>query len=293
MRQIEYRAVVSEINSRKMKKGPCIAHLQNKFPGYSEDTFVSIYSQLWQRKIKKDFYKYHRRDKVERFIYQYNVYFAEKRKEGFISRLADEIEFPPTLLARLFLEEFMKSSLNLDRETVPKSVISECIKDPKEIPDPVLSREVEVCVMNDELCGPNIELIKREIGLKYEKLLHDFLTEKDIAYYHEDVLRKEGYDKTPDFKLVVPIVVKNHVIHWIESKALFGDEESHTGYLEKQFWSYTNRFGPGLVIYWFGFIDELDVNLERGVMLDDKFPEEILTFESLLDEEHENFSIAL
>ena len=27
------------------------------------------------------------------------------------------------------------------------------------------------------------------------------------------------------------------------------------------------RFGPGLVIYWYGFIQELDCNRERGILL--------------------------
>ena len=36
------------------------------------------------------------------------------------------------------------------------------------------------------------------------------------------------------------------------------------------------RFGPGMVIYWFGFIDELDVNQEKGIILRDCFPENIV-----------------
>ena len=35
------------------------------------------------------------------------------------------------------------------------------------------------------------------------------------------------------------------------------------------------RFGPGMVIYWFGFIDELDVNQEKGIILRDCFPQNI------------------
>ena len=46
---------------------------------------------------------------------------------------------------------------------------------------------------------------------------------------------------------------------------------------------FAHRFGPGLVIYWFGFIDELDSNRERGIILKDDFPADIVTLESLLE----------
>lgn len=37
------------------------------------------------------------------------------------------------------------------------------------------------------------------------------------------------------------------------------------------------RFGPGLVIYWYGFIQELDCNRERGILLEAGFPADIVT----------------
>jgi len=39
------------------------------------------------------------------------------------------------------------------------------------------------------------------------------------------------------------------------------------------------RFGPGLVIYWFGFVEELQVNLRKcGILLMDSFPtDDIIT----------------
>lgn len=288
MKISEYQNITSEISKHRKQRDECVKYLNEKYPSVCKDTLSSIYSQLYQRKIKKDYPKHHRRNTINKYTHQYHTSVLKREKEGFVSRLAKTIDFPPTLLARILLEELLKET---SQGNVSKILISQCIKNPLSIPDKILSREVEICIQNDQLCGPVIESIKREIGLKYEKVLHDTLMKKDIAYYHEDTLRKEGYDKTPDFKLVVPILVDSHVIHWIESKALFGDEESHSGYLENQFWSYTNRFGPGLVIYWFGFIDELDVNLERGLMLRDDFPANIITIESLLDEDFNNFSI--
>lgn len=38
-----------------------------------------------------------------------------------------------------------------------------------------------------------------------------------------------------------------------------------------------DRFGPGLVIYWYGFIQELDCNRERGILLKACFPTDIVT----------------
>lgn len=70
----------------------------------------------------------------------------------------------------------------------------------------------------------------------------------------ETALRLRGYDKTPDAKLEVPVAIGDYVVNWIESKASFGDKQSHSRYLEDQFWSYQNRSGASktITVLWGG-----------------------------------------
>lgn len=62
-----------------------------------------------------------------------------------------------------------------------------------------------------------------------------------VAFRNEEHLRRNGYDKTPDLKLEVPIVVDGKVVNWIESKALFADQDNHNEYMKNQYLSYWNR----------------------------------------------------
>ncbi|XP_047509978.1 CDAN1-interacting nuclease 1 isoform X2 [Pieris napi] len=129
-------------------------------------------------------------------------------------------------------------------------------------------------IMHDNQYGPYADIIKQSIGLEYELRLEQELKTMNITFSDESILRLRGYDKTPDFKLDVPIAVDGFVVNWIESKALFGDEENHLGYLKEQLICYWNRFGPGLVIYWFGYLETLENTPEVNSMfiLRTKFP---------------------
>ena len=96
-----------------------------------------------------------------------------------------------------------------------------------------------------------------------------------------------GRSRTPDVVLQVPIGVVGpdggaHVVFWIDGKAMFGDWEGHVEERQAQVRSssltaetqaspissifhspaslaqldaYVNRFGPGMVIYWFDHLD--------------------------------------
>lgn len=66
------------------------------------------------------------------------------------------------------------------------------------------------------------------------------------------------------------------VVRWIDSKAMFGDWQTHAKDNREQFESYVNRFGPGLVIYWFGF-DEAVANCYEDVSVAREFPKELVS----------------
>eukprot|EP01102_Stenamoeba_stenopodia_P014621 TRINITY_DN487_c0_g1_i7.p1 TRINITY_DN487_c0_g1~~TRINITY_DN487_c0_g1_i7.p1 ORF type:complete len:151 (-),score=22.54 TRINITY_DN487_c0_g1_i7:327-779(-) len=116
--------------------------------------------------------------------------------------------------------------------------------------------------------------------------------------------------QTPDVKLLVPFAIKlsttsseqqqrdevsHHssssedsdddqwfVVNWIESKASFGDEGSHMGNVQDQLWGYRNRYGPGIVVYWFGFIHDLREKWKsKGILLLHHFPPPGATIELL------------
>lgn len=110
------------------------------------------------------------------------------------------------------------------------------------------------------------------MGYEYEIKLQFLLKERNIAYQTEDKLRSRGYDKTPDVKLEIPIAIDGFIVNWIESKARFGTPEIHKTHVSEQFLSYWNRFGPGLVIYWFGYVDEVVQPNEKKFLVLDHFP---------------------
>ena len=102
-------------------------------------------------------------------------------------------------------------------------------------------------------------------------------------------------------KLELPIAVRGRVVNWIDSKASFCDPIVHyekgeyifilfmyfipvrairltSCYLTgtEQFQAYVDRFGPGMVVYWLGVVDEIaEESARRGdVLLVDDFPDE-------------------
>lgn len=149
------------------------------------------------------------------------------------------------------------------------------------VPDHHFAINIDHCLYNDSYDGQIADMIRRTIGEDYEAQLKKYATDAGMVFHDEVYLRRHGYDKTPDLKLAVPCMFRNNVIYWIESKASFGDMESHQRYVQEQLSSYTNRFGAGVVIYWFGYLDQIALCKENTNMIfvTDQFPaKDELTF---------------
>jgi len=219
---------------------------------------------------------------------------SKEYQPGVLIRLARENNTSSALTARTVLEEFLIEAGEVEdvedkvvRDKVIKNRAGKLMRDTTLLEEGELGYELLLAGLQDDSYGPLSEAIKGSIGEEHEQRLKDLLARLDIPFCDENVLRVQGYDKTPDIKLEVPISVDGHVVNWIESKALFGDPEAHAGYLKDQFWSYWNRFGPGLVIYWFGYVAQLDINRGGGIMLSDHLdPDKITRFRPELSASH-------
>ncbi|XP_032403811.1 CDAN1-interacting nuclease 1 isoform X1 [Xiphophorus hellerii] len=279
----------------------CMKMLKDRFPHHSQSTLLSIFSLEYQKRTKRTMSRHHVPDVMERYYQRYLNETKVRPTAPVLLELANEVDLSPALMARIILDRFLK---DMDGEMPSKTVLNSMLKEPSLIQDHILANNIYQCTINDCCYGPLVDCIKHAVGQEHEVLLRDKLMERNLSFLDENQLRTMGYDKTPDIILEVPVAVEGHIIHWIESKASFGDDHSHRTYLNEQFWSYWNsfrmcswnamsyiskpptgsescrhflRFGPGLVIYWYGFIEELDCQRDRGILLKDCFPTDIIT----------------
>ncbi|XP_061752037.1 CDAN1-interacting nuclease 1 isoform X2 [Nerophis ophidion] len=233
----EYKEIVRWTEPLKPTR-QCMRMLRERFPNHSQSTLLSIFSLEYQKRIKRTISRHHAPDVIESHYQRYLSKAKAHPTAPVLLDLANEVDFSPALMARIILDRFLQ---DLEGEMPSKTVLNNMLKEPSLIPDQTLAKNVYQCTVNDCCYGPLVDCIKHAIGQEHEVLLCDKLKEKNLSFLDENQLRARGYDKTPDIILEVPIAVEGHIIHWIESKASFGDTHSHRTYLNEQFWSYWNR----------------------------------------------------
>nr|XP_040055746.1 CDAN1-interacting nuclease 1 isoform X5 [Gasterosteus aculeatus aculeatus] len=277
----EYKEIVRWTDQLRPTR-QCMKTLKERFPNHSQSTLLSIFSLEYQKRTKRTFSRHHAPEVIDGHYQRYLSGAKAHPAAPVLLELANKADLSPALMARIILERFLQGPEGEMRPRygsaceASKTVLNSMLKEPSLIPDPILAKNIYQCTINDCCYGPLVDCIKHAIGQEHEVLLCDKLKERNLSFLDENQLRVMGYDKTPDIILEVPIAVEGHIVHWIESKASFGDDHSHRTYLNEQFWSYWNRFGPGLVIYWYGFIEELDCQRDRGILLKDGFPADIV-----------------
>ncbi len=164
-----------------------------------------------------------------------------------IVEMAGMNRIPATLMASLILKEL----------NIPKKI---AFNFPERLESSRLSKEITEALENDHFFSPRAHSLQLEKGKLGEEIISLWLKAHKIDFLTEDQLREQSMTKTPDFLLPESITLEGKKVSWIESKAMFGDEQEHKYYMKKQFSHYEQMCGHGLVVYWYGFLDTLENN---------------------------------
>lgn len=179
-----------------------------------------------------------------------------------IARIARMLNYPPVLLGLMLAPE-----IRINRKQYWKY-----IREPDSCHDKRLKRELMQISEEDMIYSPRGAQIQAERGVWGERKLQEWLDKRELKYRTEEDLRAT-HTKTPDCLLDKPIQIDGTKIHWIESKASFGDDIELRKNARRQLKPYTELFGTGAVVYWFGFVEGIEppegVVLLPGTFFDD------------------------
>ncbi|XP_059612583.1 CDAN1-interacting nuclease 1 [Phlebotomus argentipes] len=263
----KYNNIVEFIRNFRGLMIDCEKELQKAFPEFSDtpQVLASILSREVQARLKGTYYVI--QAKSAHLLQQFEKQSKENpHSDSLLLEMSVDLRFSPVGLARLLLMEKYKGSRT-------KSDVSNMVKNPYLIPDAALGMNVRKCLFNDSFDGPLTDFIRRFVGEEHEIRLKQMAKDAGLVFNDEGDLRRTGYDKTPDLKLAIPCLYRGVPIHWIESKALFGDTSNHEKYVREQLSCYRNRFGAGIVIYWMGYVESVLGCDNDMIFVRDTFPE--------------------
>uniref|UniRef100_A0A7C3MA94 TPD domain-containing protein n=2 Tax=Archaeoglobus fulgidus TaxID=2234 RepID=A0A7C3MA94_ARCFL len=200
-----------------------------------------LHSILQQKKVDSVKKKYHK--------------FAERIPE-IVEYWEREKKFPSWLT----LPPVMKIRLLMKGMGFSAKSINKALRSPEEVlNDEKIAEQIRRAVLSDYVYSPIAAKLQRARGELGEKAVRHELTKAGIEFLTEKDL-KGRFSKTPDFYFEEPLRFTGMEIRWIESKAMFGDPRSHDLYWRKQYSKYYDMFGKGLVVYWLGCVDGIEVS---------------------------------
>ena len=245
MDRAEYEFLVQRLTSEKD-----IESLHKK-AGYSKDMLYNILAKKIVKNTLKKFYPI-----------QHNLEFYYRRwmKGETIVKIAEELQFSPILLASFLL--IKKKGFN-------RKSFNESLRNPALIKDPRIKKEIEECIKEDFVYAPWAYDIQKKNGEEGERRGAEWLDKKKIPYMTEkDNKEMNHHHKTPDFLFEHPQNINGFKANWIESKSMFGDDREVQRQFKKQLGPYLKYFGPGIVVYWYGVID--DITLGNDIKIVDE-----------------------
>jgi hypothetical protein len=246
MDRTEYEFIFERLNSEKD-----IDSL-HKRAGYSKDMLYNILAKKIVRNTLRKYYPI--KAKLANYIRAWD-------RGKSVMQLADELNFSPILLASFIFQ----------KKGYTRKQFNDLLRNPDGIKDARVKKELKQCVKEDFIYSPWAYEIQKKNGIGGEEKIKTWLDKRKIPYMTEnDNKAVQHHRKTPDFLFAKTTDINGHKVKWIESKAMFGDDKEIQRNHKKQLAPYLKYFGPGIVIYWYGFID--DITLEKGItIMDEKF----------------------
>ncbi len=218
---------------------------QTKLP---EELMLVIYTQRTVRFATRDYYQ----------VVEMAPSLLRRWKNGEpMVKIARRLDFPPILLGLILLSQ----------DNVGRKRFWKMVREPETVGDKRLRAEMMAIRKSDILYSPEGAEVQKQRGVKGEEKLAIWLDEQGIKYRTEADLRGK-FPKTPDFLLDEPLDYNGYEIKWIDSKASFGDDIELRKNNRRQFHQYVTLFGKGLVLYWFGYID--DMKSEDSILIGDE-----------------------
>lgn len=226
----EYKELYNNLNSAKDVE-------RYISEGYDHRLIQTLYTQKTSRDVKKRFYTVKNKSPVMLKLWKKGMSMMD---------IAEKYHFPPILTAMMIFQE----------DGATKKEFWDYVNDPDQLNEDT-ARELKEVIANDLIYSPAANEEQRKRGIWGEDLLHQWLDGQGITYRVEDDL-KGVYEKTPDALLDEPMMYEGKKIYWVESKASFGDNTEFRFNSRKQLIPYTKIFGPGVVVYWTGCLEDLE-----------------------------------
>ncbi len=217
--------------------------------GYDKELLLVIYTQRVVRDTTKRFYRVKDQAKKLAWTWQNGASFVE---------IAQRFSFPPVLTALMVMEQ----------RKVSRKQFWKWLADLSAVPDRRLRGELAAACTADIVYSPDGSARQYARGRWGEAKLHKWLKARGLEFRTEKELRAE-YDKTPDILLHGPIEADGSKVYWIESKATFGDLYEVRRHVKKQLLPYSDLFGDGIVVYWFGYAEDVELPIPEGVTVVD------------------------